>query len=166
MLHRFTQAHNAMYTLFFNAKQMVEKVIEYFGESLIEYFTKSQAFHKDARTQCSDPSNTVGHGDLLDVQLSIKELKCLILQHLLQLRCNVHTIRATVESSNEMASTLKGSAPVSDSGSKTTATTCGRVEDFGMGTSVFQLHEEKLGCAVYLKASLMNHSCAPNVVFR
>jgi hypothetical protein len=65
-------------------------------------------------------------------------LRSLFLHHLLQLRCNSHRLTAVLEA-GEVA---------------------------GRGESVRSSHEATLGSAVYPTASLFNHSCWPNIIFR
>ena len=69
---------------------------------------------------------------------AMKGLKRLICYHLLQLRCNSHTV-SFLGSEEE------------DNGA------CGRLE---------LMLEEKLAVAVYLTTSFLNHACLPNVAFR
>ncbi|CAI8043940.1 SET and MYND domain-containing protein 4 [Geodia barretti] len=65
-------------------------------------------------------------------------LRSLFLHHLLQLRCNSHRVTAVLEA-GEVA---------------------------GRGESVKSSHEATLGSAVFPTASLFNHSCWPNIIFR
>ena len=74
-------------------------------------------------------------------------LRQLFRHHLLQLRCNSHFVSAV------MSDIVQESADTAS----LTAATRGAVET----TS-----ERKLGSVIYTTTSLMNHSCAPNVIFR
>ena len=66
----------------------------------------------------------------------LDQVKKLFLHHLLQLRCNTHTISTVI------------------------------VDEAGSGEECVRTTEAKLGSAVYPSASLMNHSCYPNALFR
>ena len=67
-------------------------------------------------------------------------LRAMFLHHLLQLRCNSHNV-AAVEETEE--------------------------DDSREGEDVVQsTHEIQLGSAIYPTASLFNHSCWPNIIFR
>ena len=68
--------------------------------------------------------------------LTLTQLRDLFLRHLLQLRCNTHTISAVQE------------------------------EGASGSESVQTMSEVQLGSAVYPTASLVNHSCHPNAIFR
>lgn len=73
--------------------------------------------------------------------LSLPQLRNLFFHHLLQLRCNAHSI-STIMTDEEGVSGSDGEGVV-----QTTS-------------------EAQLGSAVYPTASIMNHSCCPNVIFR
>ena len=70
---------------------------------------------------------------------AMRGLKRLIFYHLLQLRCNSHTV------------SFLGSEEEEDHGA------CERLQ---------LMLEEKLAVAVYLTSSFLNHACLPNVAFR
>ena len=74
-----------------------------------------------------------------------RDLRELFLHHLLQLRCNTHSISAVRVEEGEANGTL-GST--------------------GSGGLVQRTAEVQLGSAIYPSASLMNHSCLPNALFR
>lgn len=73
--------------------------------------------------------------------LSLPQLRNLFFHHLLQLRCNAHSISA-IMADKEGVSGSDGEGVV-----QTTS-------------------EAQLGSAVYPTASIMNHSCCPNAIFR
>lgn len=77
----------------------------------------------------------------------IEGLRRLFHHHLLQLRCNSHFV-STVMSVRTQESVYTSSS---------TANTHGAIET---------TTEARLGSAIYPTASLMNHSCAPNAIFR
>ena len=75
---------------------------------------------------------------------ALDSLKSLIFHHLLQLRCNSHTVSFLGTEEEEE-----------------------REREGGEDSSKLQLVlEEKLGVAVYFTASFLNHACDPNTAFR
>ena len=71
-------------------------------------------------------------------RVTLEGIKSLFLHHLLQLRCNSHRVTSVLETGEAAA-------------------------DDGV---VQSSHEATLGSAVFPTASLFNHSCWPNIIFR
>ena len=117
--------------------QMVDTMMEIFGDAVSEYVLNStEEEERDLKT---------AHSSLtLDRERIASGLRSLFLHHLLQLRCNSHSVTA-VEVERKEEGERGG----------------------GRGGEVVQsTREVQLGSAVFPTASLFNHSCWPNVIFR
>ena len=125
--------------------QMAGILTECFGEVILRHLKNGES--AEGRTEISPmvPSNFADAREPTNLEesqtrclpgLTLTQLRNLFLHHLLQLRCNTHTI-STVQKEGA-------------SGSE----------------SVQTMSEVQLGSAVYPTASLMNHSCHPNAIFR
>ena len=126
---------------------MANILTECYGESILQYFRQNPSDGVDVKERES------GHDFPLLTQAAnlisrlqkrpghsdsgLASLKQLFLHHLLQLRCNTHNISTII---------------VDDSTSSS--------------SEVQSTSEVQLGSAVYPTASLMNHSCNPNALFR
>ena len=145
--------------------QMANLLIECFGDAIVSYLqthyfqqastglTPNQSDLLKAKKaeevdHASGPSNNfeIQTKLLSDLKISLQQL---FHYHLLQLRCNSHFVSVVMsgghqESAGHVASTA--AASVSEGVEITT--------------------ERKLGSVVYPTASLMNHSCLPNAIFR
>ena len=160
---------------------MSDNLLECFGDTILRYLEMDHCYSQQEETPKASPDQDVSGEDQSVTQksLSVTEeddqennhdsttdgvkkydaspksdftnlrtrLRQLFRHHLLQLRCNSHFVSAV------MSDRVQESA---DSASLTAATR-GAVET----TS-----ERKLGTVIYTTASLMNHSCAPNAIFR
>lgn len=125
---------------------MASELTERFGDSILSYLRAlrttelkfSQALHT---SNTANPSG--GGGGEIAEALSLSRLKEVFFHHLLQIRCNTHIVSTLTNSSlpPPMAATEEAER-------------------------VVQTSEATLGNVIYPTASLMNHSCYPNVLFR
>ena len=129
---------------------MADTLVESFGESILKLpltewaqsglkeIKSTESHHTGQLSSCKTAANP-------NESSSNRDLRQLFLHHLLQLRCNTHSISVVSVDEEEGSGTL-GSA----SG----------------GDLVQRTSEVQLGSAIYPSASLMNHSCLPNALFR
>ena len=110
--------------------QMADVLIDCFGVSIMDYLFKERTNSSPTMTR----------------EKALKGLRNLFHYHLLQLRCNSHSVSVM---------------EVGDSGHGST----GKMEKES-GELVECVREIQLGSAVFPTASLFNHSCWPNVIFR
>ena len=120
--------------------QMVDTMMEIFGDAISEYVLNStEEEERDLKTAVTAHSSLT-----LDRESIASGLRSLFLHHLLQLRCNSHSVTA-VEVERKEEGERGGER----------------------GREVVQsTREVQLGSAVFPTASLFNHSCWPNVIFR
>ena len=123
--------------------QMADTIVGCFGKAILCYLHDPTT--SEAKAAGSSDSTLQLEG--ATVPISMSQLKALFYYHLLQIRCNTHTI-STVRTEKDPFPRLSEAA---------TGGTVGEV---------LQSSEDKLGCALYPTASFMNHSCNPNVFFR
>lgn len=103
--------------------QMVDTMMECFGDVIKEYLHVHEEIHLSSFTH---DGNDFG-------------LRSLFLLHLLQLRCNSHSVTAMET----------------------------EVDGEGEGGKVVQSSREiQVGSAIFPTACLFNHSCWPNIIFR
>ena len=125
--------------------QMADIMTECFGDVILQNLKKEES--AEGRTEITQmvPSDSASAKEPTNWEesqtrclsgLTLTQLRNLFLRHLLQLRCNTHTISAVQE------------------------------EGASGSESVQSMSEVQLGSAVYPTASLMNHSCHPNAIFR
>lgn len=130
-------------------EKMADTLVESFGESILKLpltewaqsglkeIKSTESHHTGQLSSCKTAANP-------NESSSNRDLRQLFLHHLLQLRCNTHSISVVSVDEEEGSGTL-GSA----SG----------------GDLVQRTSEVQLGSAIYPSASLMNHSCLPNALF-
>ena len=116
--------------------KMADTLMDCFGGVIREYLHAHNGSHLDWNSSIHDDAST----DL--------GLRALFLHHLLQLRCNSHTVRAVEET--EVEGGGEG----------------GREGGREGGEVVQSTHEIQVGSAIFPTASLFNHSCWPNIIFR
>ena len=125
--------------------QMADKLTECFGEVILQHLKNKESVEERTEITPMVPSDFADAREPTNLEeshtrclpgLTLTQLRNLFLHHLLQLRCNTHTISTVQEEG------------ASDS------------------ESVQTVSEVQLGTAVYPTASLMNHSCHPNAIFR
>lgn len=121
--------------------QMSDIMTECFGDIILQNLKNGES--AEGRTEipsvsaaAKEPTNLEESQTRCLPGLTLTQLRTLFLHHLLQLRCNTHTISAVQE------------------------------EGASGSESVQTMSEVQLGSAVYPTASLMNHSCHPNAIFR
>ena len=122
--------------------QMADIMTECFGDIILQNLKNKES--AEGRTEIPQivPSDSAAGKEPKNLEtrclsgLTLTQLRTLFLHHLLQLRCNTHTISAVQE------------------------------EGASGSESVQTMSEVQLGSAVYPTASLMNHSCHPNAIFR
>ena len=121
---------------------MADIMTECFGDIILQNLKNEES--AEGRTEIAQmvPSDSAAAKEPTNLEtrclsgLTLTQLRTLFLHHLLQLRCNTHTISAVQE------------------------------EGASGSESVQTMSEVQLGSAVYPTASLMNHSCHPNAIFR
>ena len=122
--------------------QMADIMTDCFGDIILQNLKNKES--AEGRTEITQivPSDSAAAKEPTNLEerclpgLTLTQLRDLFLHHLLQLRCNTHTISAVQE------------------------------EGASGSESVQTMSEVQLGSAVYPTASLMNHSCHPNAIFR
>ena len=128
MFEKVQVVHEITYTLQQSfLLKMADTLMDCYGKVIEKYLHahNSSRLHQDS----SSTHDSTGLG-----------LRAVFLHHLLQLRCNSHSV-AAVEETEE--------------------------DDGREGEEVVQsTHEIQLGSAIYPTASLFNHSCWPNIIFR
>ena len=126
--------------------QMADTLNECFGSSITQYLSEKE--------EASAPA----HSCTLTMQQMILKLREFFFHHLLQLRCNSHTVSVVeVEVGGGRAGPVSGAEKIQKKDEREEVEEGGRVE------STMEL---KLGSALYPTASHFNHSCWPNVFFR
>ena len=109
---------------------MADTLVECFGDVIKEYLHDHITRHPNQHPPDSDQDLDAG-------------LRTLLLHHLLQLRCNSHSVTSVVEEGGNG----------SEGG--------GEEEKVVQSTGEIQV-----GSVIYPTASLFNHSCWPNIIFR
>lgn len=106
---------------------MADMMIECFGDVIRTYILDTNQQHKDTLPSLNHPDRN---------QRLESDLRNLFLHHLLQLRCNSHSITTVMKDSEEGDDVVQAS------------------------------HEVQIGSVIFPTASLFNHSCWPNIIFR
>lgn len=136
---------------YFYCVQMSNDLTECFGDFILSYLKTvfSPAAAPKTTTGCtSQPCQTLCvDEEIVDTKTNTSSvlrtrLRKLFHHHLLQLRCNSHFV------------------------SVLTSERAQRSTEVASSQSVETTTEMRLGSAIYPTASLMNHSCAPNAIFR
>ena len=146
--------------MYFFLHQMANAVTECFGDVIVRYLQSlkaaeglekrseeagSEMVQKRLRESADESVLSLEGSQCVSADqshpLTLSHLRSLFLHHLLQLRCNAHSISA-IMAEEECTSGSDG------------------------GSVVQTTSEVQLGSAVYPTASIMNHSCCPNAIFR
>ena len=143
----------------FICSQMANNLIECFGDVIVSYL-QTHYFQQASTGLTPNQSNLKAKSEKVDhtsgpskIQTKLlSDLKTNLQQlyhhHLLQLRCNSHFV------SMVMSDGSQDSAHVASTAAAT------------VGEGVETITERKLGSVIYPTASLINHSCTPNAIFR
>ena len=116
--------------------QDVDTVLQWCGQNLLEHWG-SRAAADQVLSMCPrHEGERLGDPVIVSPMASLESVRELLLHHTLQLRCNAHAVTAMVGSGKDSKSPVQ------------------RVE------------QTKLGSAIYVSASLLNHSCDPNTIVR
>ena len=83
--------------------------------------------------------------------LSPEEIGCVLLHHLQQMSCNVHTVTTLTEIRNEGSNLIGESADHMR---------------YKQKSSVVRKEHRRIALAIYPTASLLNHACDPDVIVR
>ena len=127
--------------------QMADRLVESFGEPILKLslteWAQTGLKERNSAEGCRSRLEAAVNTSLEESSTSSRnlvQLRELFLHHLLQLRCNTHSI--SVVRVEEKEAKPNG------------------------GGLVQTTSEVQLGSAIYPSASLMNHSCLPNALFR
>ena len=127
---------------------MANYLVECFGDAIVSYLQTDYFQHVSmSQSDLKTKTEKVDHasGPSSELKTSLQQL---FHHHLLQLRCNSHFVSVVMsDGSQEPAHVDSKAAAAPGEGVETTT-------------------ERKLGSVVYPTASLMNHSCIPNAIFR
>ena len=141
----------------FMCSQMANHLIECFGDVIVSYLqthyfeqvsTGLTPNQSDLRAKAenvdhiSGPSRGFQTKSLSDLKISLQQL---FHHHLLQLRCNSHFVSVVMSDGSQDSAHVASTA---------------------VGDRVETTTQRKLGSVIYPTASLMNHSCVPNAIFR
>lgn len=116
--------------------QDVEVVLQWCGQSLLEYLGSRAEAGRVFPTCPKHKGERLGDSAVASSMVSMETVRELLLHHALQLRCNAHAVTAIVGSDRDRES------------------------------PVHCVEQTKLGSALYVSASLLNHSCDPNTIVR
>ena len=116
--------------------QDVDTVLQWCGRSLLEHLGSRAAVDLVLPACPRHKGERLGDPVVGSPTVSLEAVRELLLHHTLQLRCNAHAV-----------TTIVGSGRDSES-------------------PVHCMEQTKLGSALYVSASLFNHSCDPNTIVR
>ena len=117
--------------------QDVDVVLQWCGQSLLEHLgSRAEPGRRVFPTCPKHKDKRLGGSVVASSMVSMETVRELLLHHALQLRCNAHAVTAIVGGDRD------GESPVH----------C--------------VEQTKLGSALFVSASLLNHSCDPNTIVR
>lgn len=116
--------------------QDVDVVLQWYGQSLLEHLGSRAEAGQVSPTCPKHKGESLGDPVVASSMVSMETVRELLLHHALQLRCNAHAVTAVVGGDRDSES------------------------------PVHCVEQTKLGSALYVSASLLNHSCDPNTIVR
>ena len=116
--------------------QDVDVVLQWCGHGMLEYWSSGAAVNPILSVCPRHKGERLGDPVVGSPAPSLDAVRELLLHHTLQLRCNALAVTAMVGSVKDSKSPVQG------------------------------MEQTKLGSALYVSASLLNHSCDPNTIVR